>query len=85
MYVRKLSNTGRPSLITTEKRGHERATGPWSITGIYQTVPKTKARHKKGGGGSQGAEWANSLREGDPTSACYIGEQRPYAHVMLKV
>jgi hypothetical protein len=56
------------------------------MVGIYRSsqTPKEAIR-MEGVTESQGDGWANSLREGDPTTACYIGELRPYAHVMLKV
>jgi len=40
---------------------------------------------KDGENGGQGGKWANLLREGNPTNACYIGKRRALLHVVLKV
>jgi len=51
---------------------------------IYYSRPLGREKRP---GASEKIEWANSLREGSPTKACYIGQPRSCAllHVMFKV
>jgi len=82
MCVQNPPKTKRVRLATTEMK----PTSERSATRIYQVVHRAKeAIGRDGEAGSQGDKWANLLREGNPTNACYIGKRRALLHVVLKV